>query len=351
MAPRRPESDDTKSFRSLLGRDLRSVETRTVNRDFAVREAKEGLAALERLQSFERFFDQARIEDPRSGKTSITFESEVRDQANRAAQDTDIVVGTMLTVMRHLRSSGSLDAALGAFGRALEKSGPQDAEQLFESVLPTEAGDASRDIPLWPTKDAPLWPTNLMRVSDILGEQKPTISVRSGRLNVEIASGGDVAIRLPGDERPQSINDVLNAHRFEASVATFAQSGQLLVDFVPTTTEGSTVTEIDDLLLFAASHVQSRMRRHAKRVDQIGLAAYQGEDPGPLLGFVGLIATAIGALGFFICCPLEAEGLAECCAEMVALFIFGLICLGILSYAEKAGSAQAVTTYGNPSPP
>jgi hypothetical protein len=317
-----------------LQRGVGSLARAGVNVEAVGRDAGEGLDAAGRLHGYRQYLAQARASKASRGHdaaSAAAFEREVQAQGRAALTDARALSRSALAVTRQLWSVGALDDRLAATREAAVAAGPVDAVELWERATTPAGREVLRRAG---------FPDGLVQTTDeILRTLAARLTVDGSRLVVTAAADGrqvtGVVVTHPRSPRAATAGDLLTRGRFEA-LAAAAERGE------PAYLEGVALdlaagARAEELVLHAAFGLWREGVRHARKLEDSGLATYQGGDPATaiiIIGAIGLAALIASAIVGHFCEDDDPDSTA-CDVEKV-LFVVAFIGLSIFGAATGA---------------
>ena len=314
----------------------------------ARRAGRRALEAADRLQSYREYIARARAFKIARGWVDAPdgaareFEREVLGHAQSALADVRVMSVSAVQAVRTYLRSGALDARMVAYRRALEAAGPVSVTELWrEAIAPGNGAQALDRIGL---SDA------LVRaIGDGLDPLELRIDVDRTRLVLTGTIEGRVVTGSvatdPRPARPPGTAALLHGGRWEAVASALERGEPAYLDGVGLDLGRSLRTE--DLALHAALHSVREGVRHARKLEDTGLATYQGREPG-IIGFtlMGLVLL-LGAWMAHDMCRAEdatAGDAAACWLSMLAFagvwLVFGLAFFTLSGGFDPAAQPQ-----------
>jgi hypothetical protein len=139
-------------------------------------------------------------------------------------------------------------------------------------------------------------------VTEIISKLDADLVLRDGKISVETQLAGEsqprrLSLKAPGG-LPTSITDLLRRSQFDQVVSAFTNNDPVYLEAVASAV--AVDYEPADLYALGAVAARQRMAEHVRKLEDTGLATYQGNDPVSLT--VGLIIAglALGAFGAYI---------------------------------------------------
>ncbi len=261
----------------------------------------ESLGVIEELSGYLSLLEAARDQKAKMPETSAGFEREVLANARRAERNTRRLLGGTLSILTHLKTAGFMDHALKRCATEMEKRGKLSFAEYWREL----AGDEQTTARF---HRAGISARTLDQLSDAATRMMQTIEFRDGNLTVLTDSGLPVVIKsrsLLGG----TITDALFVNQFEAAAEQFERTDVLVGD-VLARSHADEHENIDPYQAFLGMSlsVQRRVTEHVRKLEDTGLAVYEGNDPVDALFIIGAILIVAAILVAIVCERTDAEG-------------------------------------------
>ena len=297
------------------------------------------MTKVERLAAYQSFLAAARAAKARRKGVSLAFERNVQRQARQALADLQTLCGGVLRVVQQVNHTNNWRDTLTRMTSMLKTTGPVSAKQIWDEVqLNQEYRTALESHGLTPDRVA--------AVTTEISRLDARLVLHAGKVSVETRVAGTSAPRRlslkesPG--RPTGIVDLLRRSQFDKVVAAFSRNDPVYLEVVAT--EGTVDHEPGQVFAVGAVAARQRMAEHVRKLEDTGLATYQGNDPGTAfiaLVVIGLLLSAVG-LAIQYQCERGAEPDPDVCKVGGLLLFLGILCLGA---AVSAGDAAGYGVY------
>jgi hypothetical protein len=171
-------------------------------------------------------------------------------------------------------------------------------------------------------------------ITDLISRIDVTVAMRDNKPCVETHVAGESIPRRAtfraAAEQPATILDLLRHSQFDRVVSAVTNHEPVYMETVP---GGATEYEPPDLISCAAVAALQRMAEHVRKLEDSGLATYEGQDPltiGIGLLVAGLFLGVVGATILYLCdYPSESVEQPEwVCTAGAVMFFIGLSLLG-----------------------
>jgi hypothetical protein len=295
------------------------------------------LAAFEELRRYRELLRTA--EEPKARRACPGLPQHLADRAYDAEVAYRVLARDCLDAVNLVRDSGNLPHALAQLARRAEKGlGPEQLAALLQEA----AGAMAKEDAL-PKLD----PAFVEEAARAIGELGLGVSARGDRvtLSAKRRDGKEVRREFATVARSGTQGRVGAAELFAGPRATGLASvfgGSLVVDEDCRSREVAAVahelpTDLYGQLVGALATGRELMYRHARKVDEIGHGALEGEDPLTVVAVVVIIVGAVlltAGVTIGIGCLAGAWG-GEVCDYAWILIAFGIIfiaggiCVGV----------------------
>jgi hypothetical protein len=255
------------------------------------------------------------------------LEQEARTQARQALADARALAVSAVFAAKHVQQAGGLDLAFDHCAARVKASGVLQVADLWSvTAKDPNARQAIRGIgvsdELWTSIDA-----NMRKLTGRIG-------LGSDTLVADLALGREaippVTFKRSASGTPRSVDELLGRDRFDriaellGSAAAFPFERTALIS---ATSVGTPAIEIQDAVLAGAIRSVQHVASHKRRLDDVGLSSYTGQDPLTVLVIVGCVLFDVGLLFELAGCGRLGNNSALCEVGLV-LTILGAIALG-----------------------
>jgi hypothetical protein len=252
------------------------------------------LQKADRLLDYQRFLADARTVKAKRKGASGSFERSVLAQGQQARGDLDAFTRSTVRMVQQVNQTDLWNATLSRGAQSLRQTGPTGLDSMWAEVTRTE--EAKTEL-----ARHGLSPQVAAAVTDALGRIKATVSSRDGKVFVEATAPGDNKSRrvaLAAAARPTDLSQLLRRRQFDQLVSALDNDQAIYVEAVPT--KNASAYTAPDLFAFGVAASRQRMHEHVRKLEDTGLATYEGNDPVSFI--VGVIALAIflGLVGSII---------------------------------------------------
>jgi hypothetical protein len=293
------------------------------------------MTKVESLAAYQSYLAAARAAKARRKGVSLAFERNVQRQARQALADLQTLCGGVLRVVQQVNHTNNWRDMLTRMTSMLKTTGPVSARQIWDEVqLNQEYRTALESYGLTPDRVA--------AVTTEISRLDARLVLHAGKVSVETRVAGTSAPRRlslkdsPG--RPTGIVDLLRRSQFDKVVAAFSRNDPVYLEVVAT--EATVDHEPGQVFAVGAVAARQRMAEHVRKLEDTGLATYQGNEPGTIfiaLIVIGLILSGVG-LGIQYQCEHGAVQDPDVCAVGGLLLFLGIMCLaGAFSAGIESG--------------
>ncbi len=287
------------------------------------------LGKAQNLLAYQQYLAAARAAKAQSRGVTPAFERNVQAQARQALADCQDFSAASLRITQQLNHTALWGQMLNNVSSTLKTSGPVTVSQLWGEVqqsLQNQKNSAA-------FAGAGLTSDLATALTGAISKVNASLVLRNGKVSVETQLAGAsqpsrLGLKAPGGP-PAGINDLLQRTQFERVVSAFSNNDPTYLEAVGS--PGNVDYEPAELFAFAAVAGRQRMAEHVRKLEDTGLATYQGNDPVDVL--IGLIiaGAVIGLLGAGILYLCDHPGqVVQPDAVCVAGFVMVLLAVIIL---------------------
>lgn len=287
-----------------------------INASAFMREHGAALAKVPNLIGYRDYLASARAAKARRKTTTMAFERNVLAQAKQAAADLETVTGATLRMAQQVNQTAFWSDTLAQTAATLRQTGPASVKALWADVT----GTAERRSAL---ASHGVTPELLAAASEAIGKVDASLVLRDGAVAVEARVAGErqprrLALRA-GPKRPRTLSDLLRRSQFDRTVAAILNKDPVYLEVV----SQAGIADYDPADLFAMSTVamRTRMTEHVRKLEDTGLATYQGNDPVTFVLSVFAIAAILGLIGWGILETCELSGVHDWVCGVGALLV------------------------------
>lgn len=296
------------------------------------------VAKAANLFAYQKYLAAARADKARRKRVPESFERNVLAQARQARDDLDAFTGAGLRMIQQVNQTGLWGRTQAQFARTLRDRGPVDVRTMWAEI----AGNAQYRTAL---AGHGISADMTAAMTEAFATLDATAVLRNGKVAVETRVAGERAPRRmalgAGASPPAGLSDLLRRSQFDRVAAAFANKEPVHLEIVPAA--GLTAYEPADLFALGAVAVRQRMTEHVRKLEDTGLAIYEGNDPFSFtlaLLVIGLFLGLVGSVIQHLCDnPTEVEQPEWLCTVGAALLIIALILLAavfIIGFLEGA---------------
>jgi len=284
-----------------------------------------------KLLAYQSYLVTARAAKARRKTTSVAFERNVLAQARQARDDLDAFTGAALRMTQQVNQTNLWNQTFTRLTRTLRETGPIDVKTMWAGL----AGNAQYRSAL---ASHGVSAEMAAAMTEAFTKLDATAALRDGKVSVETRVAGEgqprrMALR-PGPARPANISDLLRRSQFDRVVAALTNKEPVHVEAVPAT--GIAAYEPADLFAFGAVAARQRMTEHVRKLEDTGLATYEGNDPITFIGALLVIGIFLGLVGSIILelCNHPTGGVEQpewVCTMGAVLVTIALIVLAVVA--------------------
>lgn len=274
------------------------------SRTFA-QERAAAMQSVEGLLAYRRFLAGARAMKASRRRVSQSFERHVQKQSRQALSDMNALMNNALSITGQVNHTALWDSVLKRSGAALERSGPTTMQDLWRDLRGRpEAMSALRDFGIT---------ESMVSLSDdLVARADVTISANYGHVEFSAATGAGHqrhTIKLQsGRAKAASVSELFGRPSFDQMAAAFAREDDV---FVSGPASPSARCEPGEVLAVGAFVSRQMLVDHVRKLEDMGLATYAGEEPTTLVIIIAL-GLLFALVGYMIrsACDTDPENLS-----------------------------------------
>jgi hypothetical protein len=294
------------------------------------------MTKVESLAAYQSFLAAARAAKARRKGVPLAFERNVQRQARQALADLQALSGGVLRVVQQANHTNIWADMLTRATSMLKTTGPVSAKQIWDEVRLNQEY-------LTALESHGLTAERVAAVTTGISRLDARLVLHAGKVSVETPVAGERAPRRlslkasPG--RPTGIVDLLRRSQFDKVVSAFSRNDPAYLEVVAT--EGPVDYEPGQVFAVGAVAARQRMAEHVRKLEDTGLATYQGNEAASTIFLVllvmGLILSGVG-LAIEYQCEQGAVQDPDVCNLGGLLLLLGIMCLaGAFSAGIEAG--------------
>jgi hypothetical protein len=307
-------------------------------RSFAVA----GMQSAMRLLSYWQYLAAIRKQKAARHYRSI-FEADVVAQARGAAVDARSLGHRALSILRQLRNAGALEQALQRVERNARDVGKLDLKAAGLAALQTEHAREA------------------LRREGIDSSLLDALRTQLERVQVVVEPGEHGTVRIDGTavalskatQRPATLAQALSAGSFDRIVDALGSDEPFLAAPVAAARNSQSRTvDVYEGVAAQASALAHELVRHVRKIEDVGLATYEGGDPatiGTILIIAGVVMIVVGGAIVVYCKSKHKDMDEDECKEGIDLLTLGLFLLvsGAITRAKTGQGPQVVPLQGD----
>lgn len=260
-----------------------------INRATLQADSSLAVAKARNLMVYQQYLAAAREVKARRAGVPASFERTVLAQAAQAQDDLHALCGAALRVTQQINQTDFWGQIFTHVGTTLDKTGPQHLNQLWSEALQTiQKHDSARIF-----TNAGLTSDLTDAITGAMANVDATLARKNGTLTVQATMPGNTkpaVVSLLAPDRPMTgVTDLLRTRQFDNIVSVFTNNEPAYLDVVPVT--GVAGYEPADLVAVASILARQRLADHVRKLQDTGLATYQGQDPVSFV--IGLIVASL----------------------------------------------------------
>lgn len=292
----------------------------------------QALGKAQSLLAYQQYLAAARATKAQSKGVTPAFERNVQTQARQALADSQDFLGASLRITQQLNHTALWGQMLNNVSATLKAGGPASVSQLWGEVqqsLQNQKNSAA-------FASAGLTGELATTLTGAISKVNATLVLRSGKVSVETQLAGAsqpsrLGLKAPGGP-PTGITDLLQRTQFERVVSAFSNDDPVYLEALGS--PGGADYEPADLFAFGAVAGRQRMAEHVRKLEDTGLATYQGNDPVDVLIGIIIAGAVLGLLGAGILYLCDHPGqVVQPDAVCVAGFVMVLLAVILLGAA------------------
>jgi len=292
------------------------------------------------LLRYQKYLASARTAKAKRKGATLAFERNVLAQARQAQADLGQFTVASLSMTQQVNHTTFWNDSLARMTESLRQTGPVTAQAAWTEIASNEEY-ASALAAQGLTAEVKAAITEAVSKVDV------TLAIRDNKICIEsLVAGEDVPRRAwlkTATDPPKSVMDLLRRSQFDRVVSAFTNNDPVYMEVVG---GGSPEYQPSDLMACGAVAAAQRMAEHVRKLEDTGLATYEGEDPltvAAILLISGALLAALG-LGIAYLCMHPTDEVEQpewvCTAGEIMEFI-GMMLLfgGVAVLAVMAGGA------------
>jgi hypothetical protein len=288
------------------------------------------LAKVSGLMAYQKFLADARTAKARRKGSTSAFERNVQAQGRQALADLQAFSGAVLRITQQMNQTDVWRRTLDHMSTALGSSGPVSAQQIWNELQANEQYKSTLQAH---------GVTDEMAASatEAISKLDARLVLQGGKVLVETRVAGESQPRRLSLKaslgRPTGIVDLLRRSQFEQVVSAFTRSDPAYVEAV---SAGRALDcEPGDLFAYGAVAARQRVAEHVRKLEDTGLATYQGNEPFTVLVAalaIGLFLGLVGSIILYLCDhPGDVSPPDWVCATGFVLVMIAVVVLGALT--------------------
>jgi hypothetical protein len=282
------------------------------------------------LLAYRQYLAAARATKAQRKRVPESFERNVLAQARLARADLDAFTVAALRMQQQVNHTGLWRRTHANVTRMLRETGPVNLKSMWAEV----AGNAQYRSALaghGVTADI------TAAITEAVGTFDAAAVLRGGKVSVETRVAGEATPRwlslVAGPSRPANISDLLRRSQFDRVTSALTNGERVYLEPVPGAAD--TGHEFSDLMAFGAVAARQCMAEHVRKLEDTGLATYEGNDPITFIGallVIGIFLGLVGATILYLCDhPTEVEQPEWLCTVGAVLVVIAAIALAVAS--------------------
>uniref|UniRef100_Q01Y59 Transmembrane protein n=1 Tax=Solibacter usitatus (strain Ellin6076) TaxID=234267 RepID=Q01Y59_SOLUE len=322
-----PATSFTKTYRAQAAPShphLDPINASTFQSDHSI-----GLAKAKNLLAYQQYLAAARASKAQTQGASPAFERNVQAQARQALADCQDLSAASLRITSQLNHTGLWGQLLNNVSATLKAGGPTGVSQLWGEVqqsLNNQKNSAA-------FASAGLTSDVAAAITAAISKVNANLVLHNGKVSVETQLAGEsqprrLGLKAPGTP-PAGIAELLRRSQFEHVVSAFSNNDPIYLEAVGS--PGNADYEPAELFAFAAVASRQRIAAHVRKLEDTGLATYQGNDPVDFVVGLLIAAAFLGILGSTILYLCDHPGeVVQPDGVCVAGLLMVVLAIGIL---------------------
>jgi hypothetical protein len=294
--------------------------------------------SADELLGYHRYRRSAGAFKARNKGASIAFEQSALAQSKSALRSAGSLSRSAMTVLQQATHTGWLHEVHSNFTAAVATSGEVQVADLWRQV---------RNDPAFATHLAQLGlgADVLSACDEHLATAQGSVVERNGALVMRQGSAPEIVLGGMPQGRPRTVVDLLQrggaAALMDHVIAGRPGPG-------PTLTVPADRIPVDAFVAAGIALASKQVADHTRRMEDTGVATYEGNDPATILFIIGVVLLIAGAIGSFATCDSDNTTLYNpdlCIASQIALFL-GLVLMGVGGWALLTNAAATAGIAG-----
>jgi hypothetical protein len=289
------------------------------------------------LLRYHTYLASARHAKAKRKRVSLAFERNVLAQARLAQDDLKQFTTAALRTTQQINHTAFWSEGLARLTETLRRTGPVTVRSMWDEIASNETYASA-------LATRGLLPELKAAISEVVAKVDITVAQGDGKISIETLVAGESVPRRAwlsaAADPPSSIGDLLRRSQFERVVSAFTNNDPVYMEVV---SGGSSEIEPADAVACGAVAAGQLMAEHVRKLEDTGLATYQGEDPfsiGALVLVAAIFLAALGAGITYLCeHPTDQVQQPEwvCTAGAIMVFIGIMLLTGGLAAMAGPG--------------
>jgi hypothetical protein len=293
------------------------------------------------LLAYQSYLADARAVKAKRKGASVSFERSVLTQAHQARDDLDAFTDAAMRMTQQLNQSDLWSDTLASATKSLRDTGPITPSATWAELMQSEqittaiaAHGVSPDI--------------AATITDAIGKLDATASLRDGQVSIETQVPGESQPRrvalAAAPTRPADLSQLLRRSQFDGVMSALTNDQPTYIEAVPTA--GIAAYRAPDLFAFGVVAARQHMTEHVRKLEDTGLATYEGNDPLSFivaLLVIGIFLALVGSIILELCDStgpvLQPDWLCTAGGVMVYLALIVLGGLALIAFVDGVAVA------------
>jgi hypothetical protein len=251
------------------------------------------------LLAYQRYLADARAVKAKRKGASVSFERSVLTQARQARDDLDAFTGAAMRMTQQVNQTDLWSQTLASATQSLRDTGPITPSATWAELMQSEQISTA-------LATHGVSPDIAATITDAFGKLDATVSLRDSKVSIETQVAGESQPRrvalASAPPPPADLSQLLRRSQFDGVMSALTTSQPIYIEAVPA--GGIAAYQAPELFAFGVVAARQHMNEHVRKLEDTGLATYEGNDPFSFilaLIVIGLFLALVGTIILELC--------------------------------------------------